>query len=198
MVLDIILAVILFVWAVFGYRKGFIKQIFTLAGIILTILGAGACADLLELILTKDFGIIVGHYSRGFLLVASAAFIYIVCYVIGRFMHNTLVKGIPLAEKTNHILGAILGIIQATLAIYFALCVGSVIDKEIEDHSPGLHQFLNESSSYQIVSHNNLIENFDFFARWKEAAQGKPIPELDLNLIKNAQPPTETKVPTTK
>ena len=101
MALDIISLAVLFVWAVFGYRKGFIKQIFTLAGIILTILGAGALADLLELILTKDLGLIIGHNVRFFLISASAACIYIFCYALGRFLHNTLVKGIPIAEETR-------------------------------------------------------------------------------------------------
>lgn len=169
MVLDIILIAVLFVWAVFGYRKGFIRQIFALAGIILTILGAGALADLLELILTKDVGLIIGHHMRGFLLAASAACIYITCYAIGRFLHNTLVKGIELAEKTNHILGMVLGIVQAALVIYFVLCVGHVIENRIQDHSTGIHQFMTQSRAYQVVSHNNVIENFDFFARWKSA-----------------------------
>ena len=179
MALDIVSLAVLFVWAVFGYRKGFIKQIFTLAGIILTILGAGALADLLELILTKDLGLIIGHNVRFFLISASAACIYIFCYALGRFLHNTLVKGIPIAEKTNHILGAVLGILQAALVIYFVLCIGNIIEKRIEEYSPGIHQFLTQSQAYQICSQNNLIENFDFFSRWKEASIGQPIPNIE-------------------
>ena len=136
--------------------------------------GRGACRPF-GIDINQRFGI--DYWTLCPILFAGGECCINIYFLLGRFLHNTLIKGIPIAEKTNHILGAVLGILQATLAIYFILCVGNVIEQRIQDHSPGIHQFMTQSQVYQVFSKNNLIENFDFFSRWKEASKGKSIPE---------------------
>lgn len=173
MILDIILAAALFVWAVFGYRKGFIKQIFVLAGIIAVIFLGPPLSDIVLRVLQNEYGIVVaGRILHGLLFAGCSSLIYIVCYTIGYFLHDTLVKGIPLAERTNHILGATLGILESVVASYLILGVFSVGASKIEEYAPAVHSGIEQSVAYQVVSGNNIFEHFDYFQPLLEVRSG--------------------------
>lgn len=164
MILDIILTVIIFVWAVFGYRKGFIRQIFVFVGILAVAFGSAPLADIAERIICEEFDIVLtGRYIKMLLLAGCAATIFIVTTLVGRFLHETLVQGIPMAEKTNHVFGAVIGIVSSFITIVFVLSVCAVGHSKIEHYAPGVGQFLSQSPSYQIVLNNNPVLVFDFF-----------------------------------
>jgi uncharacterized membrane protein required for colicin V production len=201
MVLDGLMAAVITVWAVFGYRRGFVRQIFTLAGILLVIFVSAPMAEMLENILTKEFDMYFdGRYMRSILLSVSGAVLYLLSYVVGRFLHETLVKGISVAEKTNHILGMVLAVVQALLVIYFVLCIGSIYQTKIQEYAPVIYQAMNDSKGYQVADNNNLLENYTFFQRdiEKKASEEPQNPEKNEKSIdaseqdKTASPQPET------
>ena len=180
MILDIILAIVVLVWAVYGYRKGFVRQIFVLAGIIAIVFAAAPMADIVQNILSKEFDLqLTGRYVRSFLLAGCSAILYILMYIIGRFLQATLIKGIPVAEKTNHILGTVLSILASALAIYFILALCAIGNEKIKEYAPAVHNFISSSKCYQITESHNPIQNFDFFKDIKhhEPSQNTPNPE---------------------
>ena len=180
MVLDIISAAIIFVWAVFGYRKGFIKQAFTLAGILLAMFFSAPLAGIIEHILHDEFNIsLTGRHLQAMLLTATAAVIYIVSFFLGHFLHNTLVKGINLAEKTNHILGAVLSITEAAIAIYFIFGVTAAYQNKVEKYAPESHSILDESTVFTVVKNNNLMLKYNFFKRDNDTTDSAPKQEME-------------------
>lgn len=194
MILDIILAIIIFVWAVFGYRRGFVRQLFTLAGILLVVFVSAPMADMLEKILTRELDVHMdGRYMRGFLLSASGAVLYLLSHIAGRFMHDTLVKGISLAEKTNHVLGMTLALVQAGLVIYFILCIGSVYQNKVQEYAPNIYQNMTSSIGYTIADNANLLENYTFFQK-DEMLENEKLKEDSKNKKENnilKQPETQ-------
>ena len=165
MVIDIIVAAIVFVWAVFGYRKGFIRQAFALAGVILMMFFAAPLANILSALINNEFGIPLNSYHAKIgLLAASSCLIYLICIGIGKFLHDTLVKGISMAEKTNHVLGMILGILESTVAIYFVLCILLIHIDRIGSYAPAFAQTVSESHCGKVVANNNLVEQFELFS----------------------------------
>lgn len=177
MILDIILGAVIFVWAVFGYRKGFIQQIFVFVGVLAVAFGSAPLADIAEKVISEEFDIILaGRYTKMFLLAGCSAVLFIVVTLIGRFLQETLVQGIPMAEKTNHVLGAIVGIICSVITVVFILGVCAAGHYKIEHYAPGIGQFLSKSTSYQIVLKDNPVLVFDFF---KEFRIGKSSEETE-------------------
>ena len=178
MILDIVLAAIIFVWAVFGYRKGFIRQIFVFIGILAVAFGSVPLADIAEKIISEEFEIVLtGRYVKMFLLAGCAATIFILTTLVGRFLQETLVQGIPMAEKTNHILGAVIGIKSSFIIVVFILSVCAVGHTKIEHYAPGFGQFLSKSTSYQIVLKNNPVLFFDFFKEFKSGIKERETSE---------------------
>lgn len=165
MITDIIVVSIIFVWGVFGYRQGFIRRAFALAGVILVAALSAPLANILHAVITTEFNIPLNeHYSKTALLTASACLIYIACFCVGKFLHNTLVKGINVAEKTNHVLGMILGIIESALAIYFVLGVILIHIDKLETYAPAVSQEITQSTSGTFVANNNFVESFELFS----------------------------------
>ena len=180
MIIDIISAAILFVWAVFGYRKGFIKQVFTLAGILLAMFFSAPLSDIIEHILNDEFNIVLtGKHLQAMLLAATASIIYVICFFLGHFLHDTLVKGIHLAEKTNHIFGMVLAIIEASIAIYFILGITAAYQDKVEKYAPSLNNVLTQSHVYSLVKDNNLMIKYSFFNRDQSSANTAPKQEMD-------------------
>ncbi len=178
MILDIILVAIIFIWAVFGYRKGFIRQIFVFVGILAVAFGSVPLADIAEKIISEEFEIVLtGRYVKMFLLAGCAAIIFIITTLVGRFLQETLVQGIPMAEKTNHILGAVIGIISSFIVVVFILSVCAVGHTKIEHYAPGFGQFLSKSTSYQIVLKNNPVLVFDFFKEFESGIKERETSE---------------------
>ena len=168
MVLDIICIATVFVWAVFGFRKGFVRQAFALAGVAGVVFLSVPMAEIIQDILSKDMGMVIAsRVMRGFLLVVCGTVIYLFCYIVGRFVHNTLIKGISVAETTNHILGTSLGVIESTLGLYFILCLMSMVQDRIKEYAPSVHETMEASKCYALAAKNNFVENSGFFTKYR-------------------------------
>ena len=193
MIIDIILASIVFVWGVLGYRQGFIRRGFALAGIILVALFSAPVANILHAIITVEFNIPLNeYYAKTALLAAAACIIYVACFLIGKFLHNTLVKGIKIAEKTNHIFGTILGVVEAVVAIYFILGVAFIYIDKIDTYAPAVAKEFNQSHIGHFVSKNNFVKSFELFS---SSAKNKVFDSSELpHSTDNVQPAAESDV----
>ncbi len=190
MILDIILIGAVIVWAVYGYRKGFIRQAFALGGILVVMFASAPVAEVMQNILTNEFNIAIAHrYIQIGLLFASACILYILVHLIGCFIYNTFIKDISFAESTNHVLGSVLGIIASTLSIYFILCLFAFGQNKVEEYTPAVQKFLNASTAYRIADHNNVILQFDF-------ANALNLPEL--NELNQTIKPSQSEEKTSK
>ncbi|MCL2325861.1 MAG: CvpA family protein [Proteobacteria bacterium] len=151
----------LLVLGVYGYRKGFTRQIFALLGIVSVYAFAMPLAGVLEKILQNETSIqLHGPYAHVILLSVSAAVLYITCFCTGAFLRNTLVQGIRIAEKTDRIFGASLGIVQSTLMIFFILCLLSLLSEKVERYAPEVHQVLNQSHAYKMAHAFNFLTQY--------------------------------------
>ena len=175
MVLDIICIATVFVWAVFGYRKGFVKQAFALLGVVGVAFLSVPLAEVIETILSKDMAMMItSRFLKGALLAGCGAVIYIFCYVVGRFVHNTLVNGISVAESTNHVLGSTLGVIESSLGLFFFLSLVSMVQDRVKEYAPAAYEFFDESKCYHIAQENNLLKNSEFFTKYRQKSEEAP------------------------
>lgn len=192
MIVDVICLATLFVFAVFGYRKGFVKQIFALAGVAGVAFFSVPLAEIFEAILQKDMGfLLTGRFVRGGLLAASASLIYLFCHLVGRFLHDTLVKGIGFAESTNHILGTVLALIESAIALYFILCLTDTVQDRVKEYAPEVYNAVSQSTAFHIAQENNGLQNSAFFSKFQRKEfgniQGKEKSGTHENDEKNAQ-----------
>ena len=166
MIIDIIIAVIVIVWAIYGYRKGFVRQLFTLAGILAVTFFSLPIAEIAEHILADEYNIFLPSRHMELILISTtAAAIYIIVFLIGRFFHETLVKGIKPAEKTDHILGMVLSIIESSLAVYFILCLAANYQDKVQKYAPKVNNVMCESICYTGVKDYNLLSQYHLFKR---------------------------------
>ena len=156
MAIDIAALVIVFVWAVFGYRKGFARQLFGLLAIVCVVLFSTPMAQIAEHVLADEADITMpGARMRVVLTSTCAAFIFIAVSLVGVFLRHTLIKGIKPAEKTDHVLGMTLGIIESAIGIYVIMC-----DKYI----PEAGIYLDQSAVYRTADAYNAVAESPFTA----------------------------------
>lgn len=161
MILDVILIAILIVWTIAGYRKGFVRQIFSLAGLVLMLFFSRPMAELVADILKHEADIdLLGLHFHAMLVALSASCIYICFYLLGVTLHKTLVKGIKLAEKSDHVLGASLGFIQAFIVCYFSLCLIDGLETKIERYAPNVAQRFSTSKCLKYMEGKNYLASF--------------------------------------
>lgn len=160
---DLVLLVIVLVMAVSGYRRGFLRQVFQLAGVVCVAVFSLPLCEIVEKILLNEYGIALpGHRLRMLLMVSCGSVIYILCHAIGRFLHKTLVKGIDFAEKTNRILGAVAGMLSSVVILYFILGIIASGFAKVTEYAPKFADLMNQSVAFQTVSRNNIVEQFDY------------------------------------
>lgn len=158
MVIDIGLLVVVFVWAVFGYRKGFMHQLIGLLALVCVVLFSTTLAQIAERILADEVGIsMAGARMRILLTSTCAAIIYITISLVGAFLHQTLVKGIKPAEKTDRVLGMTLGILTSAIAIYVVMCALVLAREKIDKYLPEAGGSLDQSVVYQTAYDYNIV-----------------------------------------
>lgn len=161
MILDVILIAILLVWTIAGYRKGFVRQIFSLAGLVLMLFFARPLAEITAEILKNEADVdLLGLQFHAMLVAICASSIYICFYLLGLILHKTLIKGIKIAEKLDHVLGASLGFIQAFIVCYFALCLIDALESKIERYAPSVALKFSTSKSLKYMEGRNYLASF--------------------------------------
>lgn len=198
MILDVILIAILIVWTIAGYRKGFVRQIFSLAGLVLMLFFSKPMAELAADILKHEADIdLIGLHFHAMLVALSASCIYICFYLLGVTLHKTLVKGIKLAEKSDHVLGASLGFIQAFIVCYFSLCLIDGLETKIQRYAPNVAQRFSTSKCLKYMEGNNYLASF--FENLNHATDNLPAHPLQAPMIEKlmGQKPTADDIPNT-
>lgn len=118
--LDLFILIVLLFAALRGFYKGFILELFSLAGTILSLLFGMTVVHLLMPVLDKVF-----HHSVWTPLIAylfAFSGIYLVVIILGR-MVETGVRTLQLGPL-NRIFGAVAGILKSALLISFILWIG--------------------------------------------------------------------------
>lgn len=165
MAIDIAALVIVFVWAVFGYRKGFARQLFGLLAIVCVVLFSAPLAQIAEHVLADEADITMpGARMRIVLTSTCAAFIFISVSLVGIFLRHTLIKGIKPAEKTDHVLGMTLGIIESAIGIYVIMCVFAMARDKIDKYVPEAGVYLDQSAVYRTADDYNAVAESPFIA----------------------------------
>lgn len=165
MAIDIAALVIVFVWAVFGYRKGFARQLFGLLAIVCVVLFSTPMAQIAEHVLADEADITMpGARMRVVLTSTCAAFIFIAVSLVGVFLRHTLIKGIKPAEKTDHVLGMTLGIIESAIGIYVIMCVIAMARDKIDKYIPEAGIYLDQSAVYRTADAYNAVAESPFTA----------------------------------
>lgn len=165
MAIDIAALVIVFVWAVFGYRKGFARQLFGLLAIVCVVLFSTPMAQIAEHVLADEADITMpGARMRVVLTSTCAAFIFIAVSLVGVFLRHTLIKGIKPAEKTDHVLGMTLGIIESAIGIYVIMCVFAMARDKIDKYIPEAGIYLDQSAVYRTADAYNAVAESPFTA----------------------------------
>lgn len=165
MAIDIAALVIVFVWAVFGYRKGFARQLFGLLAIVCVVLFSAPLAQIAEHVLADEADITMpGARMRIVLTSTCAAFIFISVSLVGAFLRHTLIKGIKPAEKTDHVLGMTLGIIESAIGIYVIMCVFAMARDKIDKYVPEAGVYLDQSAVYRTADDYNAVAESPFIA----------------------------------
>ena len=160
MAIDIAALVIVFVWAVFGYRKGFARQLFGLLAIVCVVLFSTPMAQIAD---EADITM-PGARMRVVLTSTCAAFIFIAVSLVGVFLRHTLIKGIKPAEKTDHVLGMTLGIIESAIGIYVIMCVFAMARDKIDKYIPEAGIYLDQSAVYRTADAYNAVAESPFTA----------------------------------
>ena len=174
MVLDGVLLAIVVVFGIYGYRKGFVSQAVGLAGLVVVVLFGAPLADIVERVLANEFSIVLpGRHFRLLLVSCVCAVLYLLCSLVGHFLHQTLVRGIKLAEKTNHVVGAALGIVESLVGIYFVLGLASIGEGKIREYAPEVADVLVSSVTYRAVCENNVVDEFGIFLKDRGAVLEK-------------------------
>lgn len=170
MAIDIAALVIVFVWAVFGYRKGFARQLFGLLAIVCVVLFSTPMAQIAEHVLADEADITMpGARMRVVLTSTCAAFIFIAVSLVGVFLRHTLIKGIKPAEKTDHVLGMTLGIIESAIGIYVIMCVFAMARDKIDKYIPEAGIYLDQSAVYRTADAYNAVADSPFTAPKKDS-----------------------------
>lgn len=177
MLVDGILLAVTFVMAVYGYRKGFVHQCFMLIGVAMMMFFSAPLAGIVENILKNEYQIYLPtQHLRSLLAMGCGGFIFVMVSFVGNFLYKTLVKGIKPIESTNRILGAVLGLFSALLALYFILGVVATASDKLAAYAPDVSAAFERSVAYQSVERNNIVPQFEFFSR---ALKKRPHGESD-------------------
>ncbi|MBE0640020.1 MAG: CvpA family protein [Bacteroidales bacterium] len=123
--LDIIIGVILIVYAIAGFSKGFIKSFTSLAGLILGIYLGIKLSDYLAIILASHFDM-----AREYLFIMAFIIIFIVVVIILAIIGKVLDNIITQVELgfLNKITGLLFGIIKGVLILSLIIATYNYID----------------------------------------------------------------------
>jgi membrane protein required for colicin V production len=126
--IDLILAIILIIAAVQGFRKGFIVELASLAALVLGIWGAIKFSDWTADFITDTTGFHSKHLTT-IAFVVTFITIVIVIHILGKVLDNT-VKAIALGFL-NRLAGIIFGVLKAAVILSIFLLLFDSIDENV-------------------------------------------------------------------
>lgn len=196
MIIDILACLLLLAFAVSGYRHGFIRQIFSILGIVSGYFGAVP--------LSRAFKPLLGTSPEAqapivdlLLISAFAIILYLITILIGRIIYKNLVKGIKPIEKTNKILGCSLAIIKSLIILYATFCFCDYTREPASQYMPALTQQYENSICMKVTHQNNIIHAFNLpeYSELSEKIKSILSPITSLTKIPGTTSPQQTNAP---
>ncbi|MGE5426466.1 MAG: CvpA family protein [Methylococcaceae bacterium] len=126
--IDIVLAILLFIAAIQGFRKGFIIEFASLAALILGIWGGIKFSDLTARFITKY----TGYYSDYLALIAffiTFILIVILIHLMGKML-DSIVKAAMLGFL-NRLAGIVFGVLKTALILSILLLLFDEVDQNV-------------------------------------------------------------------
>lgn len=130
-ILDIILALIILMGAIAGYKEGFIVSLFSLIAVILGIIGGFKLMGNLMVFLTLNFNVdekVLPYLAFGLVFVA----IVILVTIVGKFIKNSIDK--TLLGWFDQSAGALLGIVRMTFMLSIGLWIFDALKIKFPEH----------------------------------------------------------------
>lgn len=165
--IDLVLAIILIIAAIQGFRKGFIVEVASLAALILGIWGGIKFSDWTAGFITETFGYHSKHLTTiAFLL--TFIVIVIVIHILGKVLDN-MVKAVALGFL-NRLAGIIFGILKTAVILSIFLLLFDAMDENV--HLLPSSQKA-ESKIYEPMK--QLVPTlFPFIKLWNSNEKDKP------------------------
>ena len=157
-VLDYIILALLAVSMIIGFVKGFIKQVLTVAGIIVVALLTATVSPWVQSWFT---GVIESEGTRAAVAMFATVILLAVGYGVLAWLVTKLLKRIRIIKVLDRVLGGVMGI--AVVYLVFAV-VFALFTQTGEGFLPKLKEWLGES--IQNSWFNNHIYNHNFFGDW--------------------------------
>lgn len=176
-IIDIIIVVLVLAGIITGFRKGFIKQLATLTGLVVGLLAAKA---LYGVVGEKLTGTITDDPSLAHL--AAFILIWLVVPIAFTLVASVITKALEIISLgwLNRILGAALGAVKWTLFISLLICVlnyidadGKIISRQLREQSmlykpvgelaglimPAVHDFANDILQKEKQQQEEIQQN---------------------------------------
>ena len=159
--IDIVLAILLVLAAINGFRKGLIAELASLAALILGIWGAIEFSDVTSEFLVENFDLKSEHLNIISFIVTFVVIVILV-HIVGGVV-NKMVETVMLGFL-NKLAGMVFGIVRAALILSVLLVVFDKIDEDIQILSP---EAKGESRMYEPI--RNLAPSlFPFIDIWDD------------------------------
>ncbi len=126
--IDIVLAILLILAAIGGFRKGFVAEVASLAALILGIWGAIKFSDITSEFLVENF-----RLETDYLNIISFVVTFVIIVILVHIVSSAVTKMIQavMLGFVNKLAGLVFGIIRAALILSIILVVFDKIDEDV-------------------------------------------------------------------
>jgi uncharacterized membrane protein required for colicin V production len=172
--IDVTLIIVLLVGTVMGYRRGFIRQVLDLAGLVISFLLALFFAGVVASYLNSDIGIpytpalVIGFIA---IFIAGVLLFHFLAVILQKMINWTLLGWID--RLTGALLGIIMGMVVASLLISFMLAVPLPSSLRSGFERSQVSEFLRPVAPRifnLIFNHGSRKINFDKFLKKSDSA----------------------------
>ena len=187
MVIDIVFLLIILLFFILGYRKGFVFEFFGIFIVILSIYLAGFLFPVAEKLFVSGDDVFVQRFKIFMYLLAA---VFIILFVILNLFKKFL-KLIKL-KRLDNILGGLLGLLKGSLVVFVAFIVILLVSKTNENVKKATKESMsvNLISSY-LYAYSEIFQGFirDFFNNYKDENDENNLKKDILNEIENNENP---------
>ena len=159
--IDIILAILLVLSAISGFRKGLVVELASLAALVLGIWGAFEFSHI-----TSEFLVENLNWKWDHLNIASFIITFVVIVILVHIVGNTVNKMVEtvMLGFVNKLAGLVFGVVRAALVLSIVLIVFDKIDEDVQILSSDVKE---ESQMYEPI--RNLAPTiFPFIDFWDD------------------------------
>ena len=181
-IVDIIIIIILILFALIGFNNGVIKSLIVLLGFIIVIFAAYALKNIIGDFLVVNLPYVILYQSIAFVILLAIfglayRFLVTLSGIFEKILRLTIVLGIP-----SKIGGLIIGFIEGYIVVYLALFVLT---------QPFLKMDILNNSSFanKIINNSPIISNFAegsirVFNKIKDITETQEQDEMNIKIVK--------------